>query len=429
MNDQTRGEAPGDGPGFDVPLKRDRQRLRSSEPWPPPAARPDVTPAQAPEPTPDRVEQPREPQPHTPELREHELSPAEQLFAGQWTASVPTPAMPASVIPPDPAAFSGAADVRAHYDVDLTEPGAADTPDASEMEAPTKRRLSLDFLKRPKRAIPEIPEDPVTPEIPEGEFEPSFTMAPASDPVPTADRVPSAPYVPPGGFTGAGNRPLGLLAPEPAQKHSGLAALDIAALAAAVILPPIGLITAIVALIRGRQVRGWASDLARAAVSVSLVMTLVFVAVGGFVWIQEMERTQQLAAVKAEQRAHDRVTATSAQFCETLAANPTIYSTADPDYGWPAVDVPGGYSAALTAYSAVWAQIAEVAPTGIAEESAAISERVTGIVNIANALGSQNRAGDLLGLHTETDLATVESWYVEYCDAPELPEQAETPAA
>jgi hypothetical protein len=157
-------------------------------------------------------------------------------------------------------------------------------------------------------------------------------------------------------------------------------------------------------------------------------MTLVFAAVGGYIWIQETERMEQLAAVKAEQRAHDRVAATSAQFCETLAANPTLYSTADPDYGWPAVDTPGGYNAAIAKYSAVWVQIAEVAPAGIAEETAAISERVTGIVNIANALGSQNRAGDLLGLHAQSDLATVESWYVEYCDAPELPDQAETPA-
>ena len=188
------------------------------------------------------------------------------------------------------------------------------------------------------------------------------------------------------------------------------------------------MVTAIVALVRGRQVRGWASDLARAAVSVSLVMTLVFAAVGGFIWIQETERAEQLAAVKAEQRAHDRIAATSAQFCETLAANPTIYSTADPDYGWPAVDSPGGYNAAIANYSAVWAQLAEVAPAGIAEETATISERVAGIVNISNALGSQNRAGDLLSLHSETDLATVESWYVEYCDAPDLPEQPETPA-
>lgn len=407
MNDQTRGEAPGEGPDIDVPLKRDRKRLRSSEPWPP-ADRPDVTPAATREQAPTRVEELREP-----ELREHELSPAEQLFAGQWTASVPTPVMPASTIPPEPAAFSGAADVRPHYDVDLAEPGE---PESSQAAAPTKRRFSLDFLKRSKTAAAEPSEAPdAAPEVP------------AATEVPPA-RVPAAPYVPPGGFTGPGHPKLGPLAPEPPQKHSTLAALDIAALATAVILPPIGLITAIVALIRGRQVRGWASDLARAAVSVSLIMTLVFAAVGGYIWIQETDRMEQLAVVKAEQRAHDRVAATSAQFCETLAANPTIYSTADPDYGWPAVDAPGGYNAAIANYSAVWAQLAAVAPAGIAEETAAISGRVAGIVNIANALGSQNRAGDLLSLHSQTDLATVESWYVEYCDAPDLPEQTETPA-
>lgn len=416
MNDQTRDEATGEGPAVDVPLKRDRKRLRSSEPWPPAADRPE-----APAPRPEL----REPEPREPELREPELSPAEQLFAGQWTASVPAPAMPASTIPPEPTAFSGVGDLRASYDVDLAEPADQGTDVTSEGAAPAKRRFGLDFLKRPQHETVES-----SPEASDEESVETLSVAHPAAAAPTRvspETAPTALYVPPGGFTGPGHPRLGPLVPKPVQKHSGLAGLDIAALAAAVIVPPVGFITAIVALNRGRRIRGWASDLARAAVSVSLVMTLVFAAVGGVLWIQETDRQEQLAVVKAEQRAHDRVAATSAQFCETLAANPTIYSTADPDYGWPALDAPGGYNAAIADYAAVWAQIAEVAPAGIAEETAAISERVTGIVNIANALGSENRAGDLLGLHAATDLATVESWYVEYCDAPDLSEP-ETPA-
>jgi hypothetical protein len=150
-------------------------------------------------------------------------------------------------------------------------------------------------------------------------------------------------------------------------------------------------------------------------------MTLVFASVGGYVWITETENAEQLAMVKAEQRAHDRIQAASAPFCDVLAAHPAIYSTADPDYGWPALDAPAGYNAAIAEYAAVWAQLAAVAPEGIAAETAAISDRVAGIVNIANALGSTNRAGDLLGFHAADDLATVESWYVEYCNPPKIP--------
>ncbi|MEX1079501.1 MAG: hypothetical protein WED09_10375 [Homoserinimonas sp.] len=387
MNDQTRGGTPGTGSDPDVHPKRDRKRLRSSEPWPPPA-----TP----------VADPMAPQPaaQPEEIREPELTPVEQLFAGQWTASLPTPVMP-SAIPPEPVAVTPVTDAAQHYDVDVAEDQDGEPSDAAGT-APASR-FGLGLLKKIKR---------------EAAAEPALDEPAAEPPAPVQTAIP---YVPPGGFTGPGHPRLGPLAPEPIEKHSGLAGLDIAAMVAAILLPPIGLITAVVALIRGRQVRGWASDLARAAVSVSLVMTVVFVGVGGYAWIQEIERAEQLAAAKTDQRAHALVGEASVPFCEVLEAHPTIYSTADPDYGWPVQDAPGGYNAAIAEYAAVWVQVAEAAPEGIAEETAAISERVAGIVSIANALGSSNRAGDLLGLHAETDLATVESWYVEYCDAPEIP--------
>jgi hypothetical protein len=239
--------------------------------------------------------------------------------------------------------------------------------------------------------------------------------APADDePADEAVTAP-APYVPPGGFDGPGHPKLGPLVPMPQPEHRGQTVLDIAALVGAFLVPPVGFITAIIAIVRGKKVRGWASDLARTAIGVSLVMSVIFAAVGGYVTFTEIQKAEQLAAAKAEQRAHDLVKTASVPFCDVLAANPTIYGTADPDYGWPALDAPGGYNAAISAYSAVWVQLAEVAPAGIAEETAAISARVANVVNIANALGASNRAGDLLGLHEKDDLATVESWYVEYC--------------
>ena len=390
MDDQTRGEIPGSGPGLDAPLKRDRKRLRSSEPVPGRTADPVEPPA-------PRSSVPAE------EVHEPELTPVEELFASQWTASLPAQAMPASTIPPEPMVMPPMArppmdappmDASHHNGPDLAD--AEMGPPADEVH-PAKRFLGLNLSKKSAPS----PEQPAA--------------------TATIDREPTRPYVPPGGFSGPGHPRLGPLAPMPIERHAGLAGLDIAAMVTAIVLPPIGLATAIVALIRGRKLRGWGSDLARAAVSVSLVMTVVFAGVGGYVWASETEKAEQLAALKADQRAHALVETASAPFCGVLAANPTIYSTADPDYGWPTVDVPGGYHAAIANYAAVWAEIAAVAPEGIAAETAAISVRVAGVVNIANALGATNRAGDLLGLHAQTDLATVESWYVEYCDVPETP--------
>lgn len=381
MNDQTRGDTPGTDSGLDVPLKRDRKRLRSPEPLPertPPARQPAPTPA--------------EPE----ELLEPSPTPVEQLFAGSF--STPAISVPDALVAPD------------------SDQLDREAPAPTEAE-PEGRRFGLNFARRRPAAPEETAHAPQEPDA----GEPPAPASPVNQVSADTGRARVEPYVPPGGFSGPGHPRLGPLAPAPLKPHPGLARLDVAAIVAAVILPPVGLVTAIVALIRGKQVRGWASDLARAAVSVSVVMTLVFAGVGAYVWITETENAEQLAVVKAEQRAHDRVAAASAPFCEVLAANPTIYSTADPDYGWPALDAPAGYNTAIAEYAAVWAQLATVAPEGIAAETAAISERVAGIVNIANALGAENRAGDLLTFHAADDLATVESWYVEYCNPPKIP--------
>ncbi|MHA6694802.1 DUF4190 domain-containing protein [Homoserinimonas sp. A520] len=413
MDDQTRGETPGSGPGLDVPLKRDRKRLRSSEPPPERSTAPTEPPAA-------RSSVPVE------ELREPELTPVEELFAGAWTASLPAQAMPASTISPEPlgsvpmhhvptnsvpmsAAPASLDPITPRTDAPRTGAPDHDDPNTDDAEPSNEAHRARRFLSfgnsRRSRQSSEGPVDVA-----------AAVRAP----------VPAQPYVPPGGFSGPGHPRLGPLAPMPPARHSGLAGLDVAALVMAVILPPIGLITAIVALVRGKQLRGWGSDLARAAISVSLVMTVVFAGVGAYVWASETEKAEQLAALKADQRAHQLVEVASEPFCGVLAAHPTIYATADPDYGWPAVDAPEGYNAAIANYAAVWAELAAVAPEGIAEETAAISARVAGVVNIANALGTSNRAGDLLGLHAQNDLATVESWYVEYCDVPEVP-APETP--
>jgi hypothetical protein len=399
VDDQTRGETPGTGPDFDAPLKRDRERLRSSKPLPV------STPS-----TPPPASMVGEPE----ELREPDLTPVEKLFAVQSAA-------PAVTVP----------GVR-KYDVDLTEGEQADA-DAE----PGKRRLGRNFMRKsvadPGTAERETAETPSSHEragSPGSGYGQAAAGQALAEPVeqPPAKAVQAAPnhvtpepHVPPGGFIGPAHPRLGPLAPMPTESHPGLARLDVAAIVAAVVLPPIGLVTAVIALIRGKQIRGWASDLARAAVTVSVVMSVVFASVGGYVWFTQAERAEQLAVVKAEQRVHDRLEAASAPFCDVLAAHPTIYATADPDYGWPALDAPAGYNEAIAEYATVWAQLAEVAPEGIAAETAAISERVAGVVSVANALGSNNRAGDLLGFKAADDLATVESWYVEYCNPPEIP--------
>ena len=384
MDDQTRGDVPGTGQGdADAPMKRDRKLLRSSKPLPPrvspetesrPESRlpPDGAPSWPPAPV------TLAPVTQAPYLTQTNV---EDLFNDQRTASLTAPAMPTSGAPPSSLA------------------GPQEMPPSQQKTAP---------FPQPQPVLGDEHSETAGYSA-TGRPDLSRQITPHSGP------SHSGPSHPGPSHPGTSHPRLGPLAPEPLDSHPALARLDLAALVTAILLPPVGLILGVIASVRGKAIRGWSSDLARTAIVVSIVMTVAVTAVGGYAGISAVEKAQELAQLKAAERAHASLVATSKPFCGMLAENPTIYGTEDPDYGWPQLDAPEGYLAAIANYSALWAQIAEIAPEGIAAESAAISERVAGVVGIATALGSNNRAGDLLGFHEKEDLATVEAWFVDYC--------------
>lgn len=220
--------------------------------------------------------------------------------------------------------------------------------------------------------------------------------------------------VPPSG--GAYHPTLGPLQPRVVEPPAEIRSLDIAAIVAAVVLPPIGLVLAIVAIVRGNRYRGWASNLARAAVVVSIVMSLVFAAAGGYFMVEQAKQAQAQAELDAIAAARASVVAESAEFCAAVAANPTIFASEDPDFGWPALDDPSGYLPAIRNYSALWQSFVPLAPSGIAPQVESFSTRITGVVDVAASLQANNRAGDLLGVHSNSDISTIAAYVVEYCE-------------
>lgn len=465
MNDHTHGEKPGlngtepsgsgsaGQPDLSVPLKRDRKLLRSNKPLPPqtssaPAAPEPVSPATQPpvisqtpvfspaaSPTPVSFTPLTEvPPTEVPSAERLEPTPVEQLFGLSETIVTPadvhdapqadSPELDSPAVEQAPVAeqkrrftfgskkkqaeeprsdFGNDPDLKTHTDLE-TDPDLGADPDAGN---------DLDDAGEPE-SLP-------APVAPDSELLARVEAFAQSRPAVVPSAQPrSAPSPSTPAFSGEIPR-LGPVTPTPLQQYANLRGLDIAALAAAIVLPPVGLVLGIIAIIKGKQIRGWASDLARAAISVSLVMTIVFVAVGGYLWFTETEKAEQLAQVKADQRARALIVKASAPFCEVLAANPSIFGADDPDFGWPALDAPEGYLPAIATYSSVWTQLSEVAPAGILDDVTAISQRVAGVVQIASALGNSNRAGDLLGLHEKSDVAGVEAWYFEYCTPAETP--------
>src|SRR5690606_17773360 len=113
----------------------------------------------------------------------------------------------------------------------------------------------------------------------------------------------------PGPGAPAGHPVLGPLAPRLVEVPREVKILDVAAIVLAFVIPPVGFVVGLVALHRGRSLRGWASGVARAAVWVSVVMAVVFAAVGTWLWFEHQERVEAQRTADAAAAAQAAVVA------------------------------------------------------------------------------------------------------------------------
>ncbi|PWB96338.1 hypothetical protein [Homoserinimonas hongtaonis] len=210
---------------------------------------------------------------------------------------------------------------------------------------------------------------------------------------------------------------LGALNPTVPDLSRDQVILDRAALAAAVVVPPAGFALALYALRRGRELRGWASNLARAAVAVSIVMTVVFAIGAGLLWANAQRQAAADQDAAAAAASHDAIVAEAAEFCATLAATPQVFASGDAEFGWPAYSGDeDAYFAEADAYGALWQQLVAVAPAAITEQVTSVSARVDGIVSVASSLPNVNRAGNVLDLTSQDDISTVGTFVGDYCN-------------
>lgn len=288
-------------------------------------------------------------------------------------------------------------------------------PPATDWEAFGRLPGSPGFAAQEPAAAPQAPQAPpiAAPAAPDwsslGHVPTAAPSGFVGQPAPTA-------HFPAHDAAGSGPSGLGQLRPTPREVPTELAVLDTAAIVTAVVVPPVGLILGIVASIRGRLYRGWASNLARAAIVVSIIMSIVFALGGAYLWVEQKKLAEEQAAVAAAAAARDGIVAESEPFCGALASYPTLFASEDPDYGWPLLEDPAGYLPAIANYNAVWQSLVPLAPSGIAPQVQTFSERINGIVSLASSLQATNRTGDLLGVHQSDDITTIGSYVEEYCE-------------
>jgi hypothetical protein len=171
----------------------------------------------------------------------------------------------------------------------------------------------------------------------------------------------------------------------------------------AVLLPPIGLIAAIVAAIGSARRRGWVIGMLRAAVAIGLVLTVIS-AIGGYIGY-----TQLLL-----QEAHQQRVAASAAFCSTIRANPTMKQL--PTFGWPAVaaSIPDSLTA-MQAYEDRWTKLVRLSPDEIRPEAQKIATEAKHIIDGVTVARTVHDSTNISAMSVAASASGVPGWYTEFC--------------
>jgi len=174
-------------------------------------------------------------------------------------------------------------------------------------------------------------------------------------------------------------------------------------LALAVLVAPIGLIVGVVAAVRSSQRRGWVIGIIRASIAIAAVLSVV-IGIGGY-----YEYTQFKL-----QQAHDEIAASSATFCSTIKANPSMAQL--PTFGWPAVgaSIPDSLKA-MQAYEDRWTKLAAASPAGIKPGVTRVAEQAKKIVDAVNVARTVDDAANVAAISAVASSSGVPEWYSEYC--------------
>jgi hypothetical protein len=174
-------------------------------------------------------------------------------------------------------------------------------------------------------------------------------------------------------------------------------------LALAILVAPIGLIVGIVSAVRSSQRRGWVIGIVRASIAIAAVLSVVLGIVGYYEYTQ----------LKLQQ-AHDQVAASSATFCSTIKANPSMAQL--PTLGWPAVgpSIPDSLKA-MQAYEDRWTKLAAASPAGIKPGVARVAAQAKKIVDSVQVARTVDDAANVAAMSEVASSSGVPEWYSEYC--------------
>jgi hypothetical protein len=181
-------------------------------------------------------------------------------------------------------------------------------------------------------------------------------------------------------------------------------ALDWAALAFAIVAPPVGLLLSLLVRAIYRHDRRWSARVATVTTVIGLVLSLCLGAALTAIWIQRQADAEREAIAERARPLCAELTARA----DTLAM---------PAYGWPTEPTPLPQTVeSMEEYRLLWAEIAVVAPESIRPRVEAIADRAEQLITETTSTLTIDRAGNLAAMTTVTDAAALPDWVDEFCD-------------
>lgn len=181
--------------------------------------------------------------------------------------------------------------------------------------------------------------------------------------------------------------------------------IDGVALVLAIVIAPLGLIVGVIAAVLGIRRQAYVSGLARAAIVISIVMSVILA--GGGVAYSFVARAQAHEAA---------LRSSSSALCATVAASPG--RLADPAFGWPALTstIPD-YVRDVEAYAAWWTKLAAIAPAPVRAQVTALSKVATASSTRMSLSKVVEHDQDYADMQKAAAVSTLPTWVNTYCSA------------
>jgi hypothetical protein len=178
---------------------------------------------------------------------------------------------------------------------------------------------------------------------------------------------------------------------------------DWTAFVLAFVVAPLGLLAGIGAIVVGIRNNGFASNIAKAAVTIGAVLTVVL----GIGLIG-------LSNLAAQQAAHNAVAASSVTWCTQLKSNPN--TLASNTFGWPSPGntIPDSITSMQT-YENSWLALVKVAPKGIQPDTQQVATSAQSIINGVKSTQTLDDASDVSTMQSVVAASGIPAWVSEYC--------------